>query len=76
MIGLDATKFEKARKPFEAWLVERGSAIMGTTNPYEVMRFLSDSGIAVVYKDGNGRITSCINGADRAFAAIASETKT
>ena len=68
---LPSTKKEFTRKwdDFQAWLKGRGSAIMVPTNSYEIARFLTDSGIGIVYVNGSERITSWINGADTAWLA-------
>ena len=42
---------------------------MVPTNSYEIARFLTDSGIGIVYVNGSERITSWINGADTAWLA-------
>lgn len=47
----------KRLKQFEAWLVERGAQIMAKTNEWEVLRYSTDKGIAVVYKNSAGRHT-------------------
>jgi len=65
-----AKEFQKAWPQFKSWLIERGSAEVGTTNPYEAARYLTDEGIGIVYTNSSGNITSWMNGADRAFVAF------
>jgi len=67
--------FNKQRKTFEAWLIERGSAVMQPTNPYEVSRFLGVSGECVVYRKANDTISHWANGADKAYRAFLDGTE-
>ena len=69
-----ASKFKRYWPAFEAWLIERGSSIIGATNPYEITRFLTDEGVGIVYINSAGTITSWLNGADRAFVAFRTGT--
>ena len=62
--------FNKARASFEKWLLSKGSAIYAPTNPYEVARFLTDIGVAVVYRDKTDRLTEWTNGGDAAWRAF------
>lgn len=62
--------FNRHRKTFEAWLIERGSQIKQPTNPYEVMRFSGPKNECIVYRKANDTISSWENGADKAFRAF------
>ena len=62
--------FNKTRKVFEAWLLERGSAIKQATNPYEVIRFVGVSTECVVYRKANDTISNWSNGAAEAYRAF------
>lgn len=64
------TDFDKHRPRFEAWLAERGSALLKPTNHYEIARFLTDIGVGVIYCKDGGRLTTWTNGADQAFRAF------
>src|SRR5258708_5286461 len=65
-------EFQKAWPRFKDWLIEHGSAIFEPTNPYEIARFLTDSGIGVIYINKSGRVTNWINNSDVAYEAFAS----
>lgn len=62
--------FEKKWPKFKQWLLDNGSAIFEPTNRYEVARFLTDSGIGVVYSNSSGGISSFVNGASEAWEAF------
>lgn len=62
-------EFEKHRTPFEAWLVARGAEVLERTNEWEVIRFSTATGIAVVHADKRGAITSWGNGSAEVFKA-------
>jgi hypothetical protein len=64
-------QFAKRRSAFTKWLIERGSAIEKITNPYEVLRFTTPEGVGIIYKNGNGQITSWQGGAAEAGEAPA-----
>ncbi len=66
----DLISFIKEQPAFEAWLTERGSEILAPSNTYEVARFRTDSGVGVIYKNSSGRLTSFVNGADKAYRAF------
>ena len=66
-------EFQKAWPRFKDWLVEHGSAIFEPTNPYDIARFLTDSGIGVVYINKSGRVTNWINNSDVAYDAFVSQ---
>lgn len=51
---------------FQAWLLERGSAIYAPTNEYELARFLTPEGIGIVYRNAGGNISAWQNGAHAA----------
>jgi hypothetical protein len=67
--------FNRQRKAFEAWLIERGSAVKAITNPYEVSRFAGPGGECIVYSKANGTISNWANGADKAFRAFLDQTE-
>lgn len=56
-------------KRFQAWLIERGSAILAPTNDYEVLRFFTGSGPAVIYRNKAGRLAFA-NNAQAALVAF------
>lgn len=62
--------FDKRRQVFEAWLLERGSAIKQPTNPYEVIRFAGATNECIVYRKANDTISHWANGADKAYRAF------
>ena len=62
--------FKKRKNDFAKWLTAHGSEVLMTTNPYEVARFTTEGGTAVVYRDQADRITSWQGGADIAFKAF------
>ena len=59
--------FDKRRAVFEAWLLERGSAVKQITNPYEVIRFMGINAECIVYRKGSGMISQWANGAAEAY---------
>ena len=63
-------EFDKRRPVFEAWLLERGSAIKQVTNPYEVIRFMGVNAECIVYRKANGTISHWANGAAEAYRAF------
>jgi 5-methylcytosine-specific restriction endonuclease McrA len=71
MLPRNRKEFKKQWPSFQAWLLERGSAIFEPTNSYEVARFLTDVGIGIVYANGRDQITNWINNADVAYRAFA-----
>ena len=62
--------FDKRRAVFEAWLLERGSAIKQITNPYEVIRFMGVDAECIVYRKANHTISHWANGAAEAYRAF------
>ena len=62
--------FDKRRAVFEAWLLERGSAIKQITNPYEVIRFMGVDAECIVYRKASGTISHWANGAADAYRAF------
>ena len=48
---------------FTAWLLSHGSEVLAPTNPYEVVRFTTLDGVAIIFKDADGEITKDRNGA-------------
>lgn len=62
--------FAKHRESFTAFLLARGSAIMEPTNPYEVMRFVTDVGVGIIHRNAADRLTSWQGGAYEAFHAF------
>ena len=48
---------------FIAWLLAHGSEVLAPTNPYEVVRFTTQDGVAIIFKDADGEITKDRNGA-------------
>lgn len=62
------TQFTR-KNNFRAWLEANGSAILATTNPYEVLRFQTPEGVGVIYSDRGGRL-SYTGGAREALAAF------
>ena len=62
--------FDKRRAVFEAWLLERGSAIKQVTNPYEVIRFMGVDAECIVYRKANHAISHWANGAAEAYRAF------
>ena len=66
----DLDRLTKEMLAFSSWLTERGSEIIPPSNTYEVMRFRTDTGVGVIYRNGSGRITSWVNGADKAYRAF------
>ena len=61
---------EKMLRRFSDWLFAHGSEVLATTNDYEVIRFTTQLGIAVLYRNKDGEITKGINGAQDAFNAF------
>ena len=57
---------EKMLRRFSDWLFAHGSEVLATTNDYEVIRFTTQLGIAVLYRNKDGEITKGINGAQDA----------
>ena len=49
--------------------------MLATTNDYEVIRFTTQLGIAVLYRNKDGEITKGINGAQDAFNAFLDQRK-
>lgn len=62
-------EFDAHRERFEAWLVSRGAEVLERTNEWEVARFTTAVGIAVVHADKKGNVTSWGNGSRDAFMA-------
>lgn len=44
-------------RPFKSWLVDHGAELLQTTNEWELVRFKSSAGIAIIYKKKNGFLT-------------------
>lgn len=63
-------EFDKRRAAFEAWLLERGSAIKQVTNPYEVIRFMGVDAECIVYRKASNAITHWSGGAAEAYRAF------
>jgi len=63
-------EFDKRRVAFEAWLLERGSAIKQVTNPYEVIRFMGINAECIVYRKASNAITHWSDGAAEAYRAF------
>lgn len=70
MLPATSDEFRKVWPKFSAWLITRGSALISVTSHYEAARYLTDEGIGIVYFNSAGRITTWMNGADRAFIAF------
>ena len=66
---------EKMLRRFSDWLSAHGSEVLATTNDYEVIRFTTQLGIAVLYRNKDGEITKGINGAQDAFNAFLDQRK-
>ena len=49
---------EKMLRRFSDWLFAHGSEVLATTNDYEVIRFTTQLGIAVLYRN-NQRGAGC-----------------
>ena len=62
--------FDKRRTIFEAWLLERGSAIKQITNPYEVIRFMGVGTECIVYRKASDVISYWSGGAAEAYRAF------
>ncbi len=62
--------FDKRRAAFEAWLLERGSAIKQITNPYEVIRFMGIGTECIVYRKASDVISHWSDGAAEAYRAF------
>jgi len=62
--------FDKRRAAFEAWLLERGSAIKQVTNPYEVIRFMGVGTECIVYRKASDVISYWSGGAAEAYRAF------
>lgn len=48
---------------FISWLLAHGSEVLAPTNLYEVLRFTTQDGVAIIFKDADGKITKDRNGA-------------
>lgn len=59
---------------FVKWLRERGAEILGTTNPWEVLRFRAKGRTSVVYRRGHGRISACTGDVEEAWRAYQAGT--
>ena len=66
---------EKMLRRFLDCLLAHGSEVLATTNDYEVIRFTTQLGIAVLYRNKDGEITKGINGAQDAFNAFLDQRK-
>jgi hypothetical protein len=62
--------FDKRRAAFEAWLLERGSAIKQITSPYEVIRFMGVGTECIVYRKADNAISYWSGGAAEAYRAF------
>ncbi len=69
-----AEDLDKLRPRFDAWLLANGSAIYQPTNEYELMRFLTDKGIGIIYQNASGKISSHANGSCEALRAFLDQT--
>ena len=45
-------------KLFKAWIAANGGEVLTTTNPYEVVRFRTNQGVCVIYRNALGAWTS------------------
>lgn len=63
-------EFGKHRAGFTAWLVRCGAEVLEATNEWEVIRFTTNTGIAVVHADKRGTLSSWGNGSKDAFIAF------
>ena len=63
-------QYEKHREAFEAWLIERGSAVMAPTITFEVALFSTYRGTGIIYRNDRNRITNWAHGADIAMRAF------
>lgn len=63
--------FEKQWPAFKRWLSERGSEILPPTNEYELARFTSMDGVAIIYRNDTNVILAAHwrNGAAEAWRA-------
>lgn len=48
---------------FTAWHLAHGSEVLAPTNPYEIVRFTTQNGVAIIFKDADGKVTKDRNGA-------------
>ena len=48
---------------FISWLLAHGSEVLAPTNPYELLRFTTQDGVAIIFKNADGEITKDRNGA-------------
>lgn len=62
--------FNRTRDKFVAWLLEHGSAIKQSTNPFEVIRFIGIGTECIVYCKANDTISNWGNGAAEAYRAF------
>ena len=62
--------FDKRRAAFEAWLLERGSAIKQVTNPYEVIRLMGVDTECIIYRKAKYAFSQWANGAAKAYRAF------
>lgn len=67
-LPLDITSLTKKLPYFKKWLLANGSALLAPTNPFEVLRFPTASGVGVIYKNMRDRV-SYVGGAEAAILA-------
>lgn len=63
-------QFERKKKAFSNWLIALGSDVLPTLNRYEVMRFTTMDGVALVYRNGRDQISSWSPPAAEAYMAF------
>ncbi|WP_420106547.1 HNH endonuclease [Herbaspirillum huttiense] len=49
--------FRKKAKMFEAFLVSHGAEVLKPTNEYELMRFMANGWVQVIYRKASGQVT-------------------
>lgn len=65
--------FNLIAEEFRKWLVHHGSAIFVPTNPYEVTRFMSATGIAIIWTDKSGKLSYSPDAQDAITAFLANK---
>lgn len=71
-VALPATihEIKKQLPKFKVWLDERGSEVLPSTNPYELIRFSTMAGVAIIHGNSRGIVSSWSNGAEEAYRAF------
>lgn len=59
-------------RQFKEWLDTHGAPVLATTNPYEIVRFLTRKGVSVIYVNKNDIVTSMTGESETAWDAFAS----